>query len=94
MIFKLSLKLDVSLGNILLGLAGCSVAVCAYKYCFTKKTDQINSRSHDVIRNDIKENSPVKSNVAHLVKYTLGSKGKVLSSIKASAVENDVKFRT
>ena len=49
MIFKLSMKLDVSLGKILLGVAGLSVAVCAYKYCSTKKDEQTASLKSDVI---------------------------------------------
>ena len=54
MMFKLSMKLDVSLGNVLVEVAELSVAVCAYKSYSTKKTNKTNSQSHNVIRNDMK----------------------------------------
>ena len=52
MMFKLSMKLDVSLGSILLGVAGCSVAVCAYKFYYTKKSEQTSSKSEVVNTSD------------------------------------------
>ena len=91
--FKLSLKLDVSLGNILLGVAGFSVAVCAYKFYFAKKDEQTASLKSEVIDTSTQEqNISAKSNENGHVTITLNSKKKLLSSNEPSLNENKQKF--
>ena len=80
MMFKLSMKLDVSLGDILLGVAGFSVAVCAYKYCSIKKREQIASLKSEVVNtSDEKQSISAKSDEKGNAPSNL-CKQKVLSS--------------
>ena len=94
MIFKLSMKLDVSLGNILLGVAGCSVAVCAYKYYFAKKDDQTSNLESEVINtSDEKQSISAKSDEKGHSSSNLSSKEKEFSSNEPSLDENKQKFK-
>ena len=53
---KLSIKFDLSLGKILLGFAGVSVAVCAYKFCSSKNNEEVScSNDEDIIPSVLKE---------------------------------------
>ena len=94
MIFKLSLKLDVSLGNILLGVAGCSVAVCAYKFYSTEKDEQITSLKSEVINtSDQNQSINAKSDEKGHGPSTVSSKEKVLSINEQCLDENKQKFQ-
>ena len=54
---KLSMKLDLSFGKILLGFAGISVAVCAYKFYIAKDIEESpNSYNDDIILTDSEQN--------------------------------------
>ena len=93
MIFKLSMRLDVSLSKILLGVAGCSVAVCAYKFYYVKKDEQTASLKSEVIDTCTQEqNISAKSNENGHVTTTLNSKKKLLSNNEPSLNENKQKF--
>ena len=77
MMFKLSIKLDVSLGKILLGISGCSVAVCAYKFYFATKDEQTTGFKSEVIDTiDQKQNISAKSDENGHGPSTLSSKQK------------------
>ena len=86
------MKLDVSLGGILLGVAGCSVAVCAYKFYSTKKNEQTSSKNEVTNTSDQKQNiSSIRDKKGHGLS-TSSSKEKVLSSNEPSFDENKQKF--
>ena len=53
---KLSIKFDLSLGKILLGFAGVSVAVCAYKFCSSNNNEEVScSDDEDIIPSVLKQ---------------------------------------
>ena len=88
------MKLDVSLSKILLGVAGCSVAVCAYKFYSTKKNEQTSFKSEVTNTSDQKQNISAKSDKKGHGPSTLSSKKKVVSNNERSFVENEMKFKT
>ena len=92
--FKLSMQVDVSFGNILLGVAGCSLAVCAYKYCSTKNEDQTENLNREVVNtNDQKQSISAKNDEKGHSPSTLISDEKVDSSNEPSLDENKQKFK-
>ena len=54
---KLSIKIDLSLGRILLGFAGISVSVCAHKFYYSKKNEEDPKLKDNVIEKRIKQNN-------------------------------------
>ena len=79
--FKLSMKFDVRLDKIQLIVAGCSVAVCAYKFYFANKDEQTASQKSEVINIcDQNQNISAKNDEKCNDPSTLSSKEKVLSS--------------
>ena len=87
---KLSLKIDLSLGKILLGFAGISVSVCAYKLYSTKENKEVTclTDENDYLSDLNPKNSSIKSeNIS--VKPALSSFIKVVSVAKPNV--NDCK---
>ena len=82
---KLSLKLEVSLGKILLGVAGFSAAICAYKLYSTKKSKK--NTSSDIIPSD--SNISAKINEQELSQST---KNKATSSSNVNEAKNSCKL--
>ena len=88
------MKVDVSLGNIFLGVAGCSIAVCAYKFCFAKKDEKTASlKSKGINTIDQKQSiSAINDEKVH-GPSTLGNEKKVVSSKEPSLDGNNQKFK-
>ena len=87
---KLSMKFDLSLGKILLGFAGISVSVCAYKFYSAKKNEKVTCLTdEDDYLSDLnpKNFSEKSENIS--VKPTLSSYVKVVSVAKPNV--NDCK---
>ena len=93
--FKLSMQIDVSLSDFLLGLAGCSVAICAYKYSSTKKDEHTENLKSEVIKTSEQNHTiSAKSDDKGHDPSILISKEVVVSSKEPSLDENKQKFKS
>ena len=78
---KLSMKIDLSLGKILLGFAGISVVVCAYKFYSLKQNEKVTSVKNGC--GDNEENYCTEDNLS-LSESTSNSKSLISSVVNAN----------
>ena len=89
---KLSLKFDMSMGKILLGFAGISLVVCAYKLYSTKeKEESPNSDNDDIILTESDQNLCFESKDTDDLVSTLRIKKKVSSDKDSNKDRHELK---